>query len=167
MLVSDIPQSARRPGFTLPRVLALPMILVPDIVHSMLLSSILNRVFFAQLREGEVDFLDRRTLGIRVQDAGTTLYLSMMGHRFMACHGNTPPDVLITGTLYDFAALATRNEDPDTLFFQRRLQLEGDTELGLALKNFLDGLDIDELPFPLAMRYALKGGSRLLSRLRL
>jgi len=167
MLVSDTPQSARRPGFALPKVLALPMILVPDIVHSMFLSSILNRVFFAQLREGEIDFLDQRTLGIRIQDAGTTLCLRKVGHRFIACHGNTPPDVLITGTLYDFAALATRNEDPDTLFFQRRLQLEGDTELGLAVKNFLDGLDIDELPLPLAMRYALKGGSRLLSRLRL
>jgi hypothetical protein len=35
-------------------------------------------------------------------------------------------------------ALALRREDPDTLFFTRRLVLEGDTELGLALKNALD-----------------------------
>jgi predicted lipid carrier protein YhbT len=27
------------------------------------------------------------------------------------------------------------------LFFQRRLVIEGDTELGLALKNLLDSLD--------------------------
>ena len=31
-----------------------------------------------------------------------------------------------------------RLEDPDTLFFSRRLVIEGDTELGLALKNALD-----------------------------
>jgi len=40
-----------------------------------------------------------------------------------------------------FLALALRREDPDTLFFSRRLVLEGDTELGLALKNALDALD--------------------------
>lgn len=143
------------------------MNLVPDIVHSMLLSRILNQVFRVQLRDGEVDFLEQRTVGIRVQDAGVTLQLRKVGHRFTAYYGGTPPDVLITGAAYDFAALAMRNEDPDTLFFQRRLQLEGDTELGLAVKNFLDGLDIDEQPFPSVMRYALKGGNKLLSRLRL
>jgi len=168
MLANDIRRSARRPGFTLPKVFALPIfLLVPDIVHSILLCRILNQVFCAQLREGEVDFLDQRTLGIQVRDAGTVLCLRKAGRRFIACHGNTPPDVLITGTLYDFAALATRNEDSDTLFFQRRLQLEGDTELGLAVKNFLDGLDVDELPMPAPLRYALKGGNRLLSRFRL
>ncbi len=43
-------------------------------------------------------------------------------------------------TLRDYAALALRREDPDSLFFTRRLVLEGDTELGLALKNALDAL---------------------------
>jgi predicted lipid carrier protein YhbT len=31
--------------------------------------------------------------------------------------------------------------DPDTLFFSRRLTIEGDTELGLLLKNRLDALE--------------------------
>jgi predicted lipid carrier protein YhbT len=34
-----------------------------------------------------------------------------------------------------------REEDPDTLFFARRLTIEGDTELGLVAKNLLDGID--------------------------
>jgi predicted lipid carrier protein YhbT len=37
-------------------------------------------------------------------------------------------------------ALALRREDPDTLFFSRRLVLEGDTELGLVVKNALDAM---------------------------
>lgn len=37
--------------------------------------------------------------------------------------------------------LARREEDPDTLFFSRRLTLEGDTELGLLVENTLDALD--------------------------
>lgn len=42
--------------------------------------------------------------------------------------------------LDDFLALALRREDPDSLFFTRRLVVEGDTETGLALKNALDAL---------------------------
>jgi predicted lipid carrier protein YhbT len=52
------------------------------------------------------------------------------------------PDVTIRASLPDFLALALRQEDPDTLFFTRRLVLEGDTELGLAVKNALDSLSV-------------------------
>jgi predicted lipid carrier protein YhbT len=48
------------------------------------------------------------------------------------------PDVTVRASLSDYLALALRQEDPDTLFFSRRLVLEGDTELGLAVKNALD-----------------------------
>ena len=58
------------------------------------------------------------------------------------------PDLSITGTLHTFLLLAARREDSDTLFFQRRLRMEGDTELGLEVKNFLDGLDVDSLWLP-------------------
>jgi predicted lipid carrier protein YhbT len=37
--------------------------------------------------------------------------------------------------------LARRQEDPDTLFFSRRLSMEGDTELGLLVKNTLDAIE--------------------------
>lgn len=37
--------------------------------------------------------------------------------------------------------LARRVEDPDTLFFARRLIMEGDTELGLVVKNALDAVE--------------------------
>jgi predicted lipid carrier protein YhbT len=50
------------------------------------------------------------------------------------------PDVTVRASLGDYVALALRREDPDTLFFSRRLVLEGDTELGLAIKNALDAL---------------------------
>jgi predicted lipid carrier protein YhbT len=50
------------------------------------------------------------------------------------------PDVTVRASLPDYLALALRREDPDTLFFSRRLVLEGDTELGLALKNALDAI---------------------------
>jgi predicted lipid carrier protein YhbT len=40
--------------------------------------------------------------------------------------------------LADFLALMRAETDADTLFFQRRLRIAGDTELGLIVKNWLD-----------------------------
>jgi predicted lipid carrier protein YhbT len=51
--------------------------------------------------------------------------------------------VTIEGNLQDFFLLATRREDPDTLFFQRRLALIGDVAAGLCVKNLLDGIEYD------------------------
>ncbi|MDH4325901.1 MAG: SCP2 sterol-binding domain-containing protein [Betaproteobacteria bacterium] len=50
------------------------------------------------------------------------------------------PDVTVRASLGDYFALALRREDPDTLFFTRRLVIEGDTGLGLEIKNALDAL---------------------------
>jgi len=50
------------------------------------------------------------------------------------------PDVTIRAEARDYLALALRREDPDTLFFTRRIVIEGDTALGLELKNALDAL---------------------------
>ena len=58
-------------------------------------------------------------------------------------------DVCISGESPDFVLLATRQADPDTLFFQRRIRIEGDTELGLGVKNTMDSMDWDDLPLPL------------------
>ena len=57
------------------------------------------------------------------------------------------------------ALLASRLEDADTLFFHRRLELTGDVELGLAVRNLLDQLPWDSLP--LGLRIALNRGARL------
>ena len=57
-----------------------------------------------------------------------------------------PPDVSISGNLEEFVLLASNREDPDTQFFQRRITIEGDTELGLEVKNLIYSLDPDRLP---------------------
>ena len=55
-------------------------------------------------------------------------------------------DVIFTGNTNDLLMIAARREDPDTLFFQRRLRIEGDTELGLTVKNLLDAIDPERMP---------------------
>ena len=55
------------------------------------------------------------------------------------------PDLTISASANDFMLLAQRKQDPDTLFFSRRLSMQGDTELGLVVKNALDALELPVL----------------------
>lgn len=110
--------------------------------------TVLNRIFAGVLRDGELDYLEGRTVRIRVQDLRLTFSITLQRGLLAASHLRSMPDLLITGTLHAFLLLAARREDTDTLFFQRRLRIEGDTELGLEVKNFLDGLDVDSLWLP-------------------
>lgn len=131
-----------------PRLLSAPLAIIPDRVHSTAVVIVLNRVFASALRDGELDYLQGRTVLIRVRDMRLTFCITLQQGRLVASRSRNMPDLSITGTLHTFLLLAARREDSDTLFFQRRLRMEGDTELGLEVKNFLDGLDVDSLWLP-------------------
>ena len=89
-----------------------------------------------------------KLIRLHVSDAGVTLTLRVTPRGFVPS-GAANPDLTLTATAQDFLALALRREDPDTLFFGRRLLMEGDTELGLLVKNFLDALEFKpSLPAP-------------------
>jgi len=125
------------------KLLSFPASLIPARVHSKVIAAFLNQVFSEALSDDEVSFLQGSTVKIYVQDLHLTFYISLQGKRLKAGNTKLSPALTISGNLHEFLQLAARIEDADTLFFQRRLRMEGDTELGLALKNFLDGLDID------------------------
>ncbi len=44
-------------------------------------------------------------------------------------------------TISAFIPLGLRQETPDTLFFNRTSSIDGDTELGLIVKNMLDAVE--------------------------
>lgn len=73
-------------------------------------------------------------------------------------------DVTLSATAHDFLLLAQRQQDPDTLFFSRRLSMEGDTELGLVVKNALDAIELPVLD-PRQWKHALAPRT-VLGRLR-
>jgi len=139
------------PHPTLPAPLVLPLKLIPASVHSTFLITALNALFARRIREsGEFEFLRDRVLAIRVRDADVEYRFRYAGSAgFVSCQAARAPDLTIGGTLYDFLALATRREDSDTLFFNRRMVMEGDTALGLELKNLLDGMEPETLGGPL------------------
>ncbi|KAB2933706.1 MAG: sterol-binding protein [Candidatus Contendobacter sp.] len=139
------------PRPTLPALLALPFTLIPGPVHSTALITALNVLFVGRIQQGgEFEFLRDRVLAIKVRDAQVEYRFRYAGPAgFVPSQDEQAPDLTISGTIYDFLALATRREDSDTLFFNRRVVMEGDTALGLELKNLLDGMDPEALGGPL------------------
>ena len=140
------------PDFVRPivkRVVGLPGKVVPYPVQKPLLSVALNQAFREPLQHGELDFLDGARVRIRITDMNIDWLISVGKDRFTPIDRELTDDVCITGEGPDFLLLATRQEDPDTLFFQRRIRIEGDTELGLGVKNTMDSTDWEDLPMPL------------------
>ena len=133
-----------------PALARIPMGRVPESVHSRLLCTALNRLLKPELGDGELDFLADRCLAIRVLDLEARYRITLREGRLVAAGGQAP-DLTLSGDTEEFMLLATRTEDPDTLFFQRRLHLDGDTELGLMVKNFLDALELDASRLPRAV----------------
>lgn len=122
--------------------LRLPLRLLPDALHAQLFARAFNHLMRGQTLARRLPALDGKVVRIEISDIPNRIDFAIHGERLQAAQGRAP-DVTIRGPLADFWKLAARAEDPDTLFFQRRLSIEGDTETGLHVKNLLDALDYD------------------------
>ncbi len=126
-----------------PAKLSLPLKVMPAFIHNKILVTTLNRMFKDEIKQGELDFLQGKTINISIEDAGIEYSFTLINDRLAAAGKNDSADLILQGTVYNYLLLASRQEDTDTLFFSRRLHMQGDTELGLYVKNFLDGMDMD------------------------
>lgn len=132
----------------LPRILLKPVRHAPFILQRLVLEAALKHVFAEAIQDGDFDFLSNKHLKVEIRDVKLCWYFSFNGrHVTVARHARA--DATISGELREFLLLVSRREDPDTLFFQRRLQINGDTELGLEAKNILDTIDLDNFPMPI------------------
>lgn len=145
------------------RAVGLPGRLVPYRAQKPLLHLALNRAFHEPLEAGELDFLEGSRIRILIKDAQIDWMIEAAEGEFIPVDREAGEDVSISGDLLDFTLLATRQVDHDTLFFQRRIRIEGDTELGLGVKNTIDSMDWDDLPPPL--RLFLQGLGLAIQRL--
>ena len=114
---------------------------LPRFPASIALAMALNVVLRRKLPQDLFERLDGRKVGIDVTDLGTVMSFRIRGTRFVPCRDSAPPDVQFRASAYDFTLLAAREQDADTLFFNRRLMVEGDTELALLVKNSLDAVE--------------------------
>ena len=131
------------------KIVGIPGRVIPYSVQKQALSLVLNQAFREPLQHGELDFLAGARIRIRVTDLNIDWLIRVGGDKFEPIARELDDDVCISGESRDFILLATRRSDPDTLFFQRRIRIEGDTELGLGIKNTMDSMDWDDLPVPL------------------
>lgn len=129
-----------------------PLGLLPDAIHSRLLAWALNCVLMRPLSDGLLDGWQGRTFCIRLTDAPVSFRFTLNACGFLPVPETAACELTLTGSLLDFLALAVRSEDADTLFFQRRLRMEGDTALGLEMKNLLDALEPEQLSLPWGLR---------------
>lgn len=86
-----------------------------------------------------------RWLSIHVRDIGLLWYTSVVDGRLVVSQ-QADADVSFSADASDLLMIAARKQDPDTLFFQRRLVIEGDTELGLYVKNLMDAIELEQMP---------------------
>lgn len=116
---------------------------LPQWPHALALCAGLNGALALKLlQRDDLAILDNRHFSVQVSDAGIDCRFTYRNGRFLPRFGQaTAPDVRFRGRLATFLKLASRQEDPDTLFFHRELVIEGDTELGLTIKNLLDAVE--------------------------
>ena len=128
-----------------PSMMSVPVKLAPFALKRQVLEQVLSWQFRQALADGELDFLEGRWLSIHVRDIGLLWYTSVVDGRLVVSQ-QADADVSFSADASDLLMIAARKQDPDTLFFQRRLAIEGDTELGLYVKNLMDAIELEQMP---------------------
>ena len=83
--------------------------------------------------------LSDRIVAIAVTDLGLTLRLKLDARGFGVA-GDGPAALRVAADAPVYWRLVRGQDDADRLFFERALVMEGDTEMGLVLKNTLDAI---------------------------
>ena len=128
-----------------PSLMSVPVKLAPFALKRQVLEQVLSWQFRQALAEGELECLEGRWLSIHVRDIGLLCYTSVVDGRLVVSQ-QADADVSFSADASDLLMIAARKQDPDTLFFQRRLVIEGDTELGLYVKNLMDAIELEQMP---------------------
>ncbi|WPE16457.1 ubiquinone anaerobic biosynthesis accessory factor UbiT [Candidatus Thioglobus autotrophicus] len=116
---------------------------VSKTINNKIIVSLFNQIFSQAIKTGDLDFLEGRWVLIEILDMGLTFNLGFNNQRLIQAQQNQVFDLTISARSCDFLDLMSKNKDPDTLFFQRKINMQGSTELGLYVKNFLDAFDVE------------------------
>ncbi len=143
------------PSFTLPSFIARVGNKLPQWPHAVALTAGLNAVVKMKLLpDDSLALLEGKNFLIDVLDTGGRAAFTFRNGLFRPLFtAPETPDLAFRANLSAFLQLAARQEDPDTLFFNRTLSIEGDTELGLIVKNMLDAMEWPKFAGILAFRH--------------
>jgi predicted lipid carrier protein YhbT len=130
------------PPYVIPKPVGQLLGRLPALPGSMLFVTGLNVALSQKLNADVTQMLTGKKLRLRVLDAQWAFDFEWKNGRFVACQNTGAADLTLSASAHDYVQLARRLEDPDTLFFNRRLAMEGDTELGLLVKNTIDAIEL-------------------------
>ena len=114
---------------------------LPALPPRLILVQTLNQMLRRGLLPADMTQFAGRHFQLDVLDLGISIRFSAGSTCFTAENYPGAPDLRLAANSADYLRMILREEDPDTLFFNRKLQIEGDTALGLATKNLLDCVD--------------------------
>ena len=136
------------PRFKLPAFVSAVGNKLPQWPHALVLVTGLNTALKMKLLpQDSLDLLEGRSFLVDVLDTGGHAAFTYRNGLFRPLFAlPETPDLAFRANLSAFLQLVARQEDPDTLFFNRELSIEGDTELGLVVKNMLDAVEWPTLP---------------------
>lgn len=143
------------PKFRLPAFVASLGHRLPQWPHTLALVAGLNAALKMKLLpEAELSLLEGKLFRVRINDTGGEASYTYRDGMFRPLfRAGREPDLAFAANLSAYLQLLARQEDPDTLFFNRELEITGDTELGLVVKNMLDAVEWPSLPrLPLVSR---------------
>jgi predicted lipid carrier protein YhbT len=129
------------PNIILPSWLGKVISKLPAKPPSFILVNTLNYMLKRDLLPADMSLFADRKFEIDVLDAGIKVRFTANDERFSHTAFIGEPDLRLSANSVDFMRMILREEDPDTLFFNRKLHIEGDTELGLITKNLLDSVE--------------------------
>jgi O2-independent ubiquinone biosynthesis accessory factor UbiT len=133
------------PHPTVPAPIGAALSRLPAYPGSCLLVTALNLALARQLPDDVTRVLQGKRFRIEVRDARLNFDFIWRSGMFRPVSPGAAPDLTLSANAHDFVRLARRLDDPDTLFFNRRLSMQGDTELGLVFKNAMDAMELPVL----------------------
>lgn len=107
---------------------------------SLVLARMLTELWWPRVPLSARAGLCGQRVDVVVRDLGLTFRLCAEGRGLRMATAQEPLVVCIQADARAFMDLMAGREDPDTLFFDRRLVMEGDTAFALLLKNTLDAV---------------------------
>jgi len=116
---------------------ATPLV-VEAVAVGAVLSAILRRSPELSERLGE---LEGKVFFFEASDVAKGFYLHIRENDIkVVLHMSGPPDVTMRGDVTVLLDLLSGKVDPDTVFFSRKLEIEGDTATAIHFKNILASL---------------------------
>ncbi len=134
-------------------------------INNKVIVGIFNQVFAQAIRNNDLNFLQDQWILIEVTDIGLSFNLGFDGKQLIQTRQDNNFGLTISADSCHFLDLVSKQKDPDTLFFQRKIKMQGSTELGLYVKNFLDAFETESHWLSLKTDQILQSAHPMLKKL--